>query len=94
MYALSFMCGGIALVWAENKTNVVLSHTSMFSTLAGLLAGIERTFGDPDQERTAHTQLLTLKMTMGMMVDKYMAKFKLLAGMTGLNERAFKDTFI
>jgi len=54
LYALSFMCGGIAQVWAENKTNVVLSHTSMFSTLAELLAGIKRTFRDPI-ERGWHT---------------------------------------
>ena len=48
MYALSFMHGGIVQVWAENKTNMILSHTSMFSTLVELLAGIERTFGDPN----------------------------------------------
>jgi len=53
LYALSFIHGGIAQVWAENKTNVVLSHRSMFSTLAQLLAGVERTFGDPEWERTA-----------------------------------------
>jgi len=32
-YMLSLMHGGIACVWAENKTSAVLSHTSMFSTL-------------------------------------------------------------
>src|SRR5882672_1270754 len=82
LYALSFMCGGIAQVWVENKTNAVLSHTSTFSTLAKLLAGITRTFGDPDQEGTAHAQLHTLKMTTGMMADEYMAKFEMLAGRT------------
>jgi len=60
LYALSFMHGGIAQVWAENKTNVVLSHTSMFSTLTELLAGIRRNFRDPDQEDsmcpTAHPE--------------------------------------
>jgi len=61
LYALSFMHGGIAQVWAKNETNMVLSHTSMFSTLVGLLAGIERTFSDPDQERTAHMQLHALE---------------------------------
>jgi len=55
LYALSFMCGGIAQVWAENKTNMILSHSSTFSTLAELLAGIKRTFGDPGQERRAYT---------------------------------------
>ena len=85
LYALSFMHRGIAQVWAENKTNAVLSHLSTFSTLAELLAGIERTFGNPDQERTAHAQLHALKMMMGMMANKYTAKFKKLAGRTSVN---------
>jgi len=57
MYALSFMHRGIAQVWAENETNVVLSHMSMFSTLTELLAGVEKTFSDPNWERMACTQL-------------------------------------
>src|SRR5882724_2348710 len=93
LYALSFMHGGIAQVWAENETNVALSHTSMFSTLMELLAGIERTFSDPDQERTAHTQLHAPKMTMGMMADKYTAKFEMLAGRTGFNKATLEDAF-
>ena len=72
LYTLSFMHGGIAQVWAKNETNVVLSHASTFSTLALLLAGIGRTFGDPYWERTACTQLHALKMTMGMMANEYM----------------------
>ena len=58
-------------VWAENETNVVLSHMSTFSTLVELLAGIKRTFSDPAQERTAHAQLHALKMMMGMMANEY-----------------------
>ena len=65
LYSLSFMQGGIMQVWAKNVTNVVLSHTSTFSTLVGLLACIEGTFGDPDRERTAHVQLHTLKIMTG-----------------------------
>src|SRR5882672_7210273 len=94
LYTLSFMCRGILQVWAKNETNMVLSHTSMFSTLTELLAGIEKTFGDPDWERMACTQLNTLKMTTGIMADKYMAKFEMLAGRTSFNEAALKDTFI
>ena len=63
LYTLSFMHGGIAQVWAKNETNVVLSHMCMFSSLVELLAGIKRTFDDPDQERMAHVQLHALKMT-------------------------------
>src|SRR5882672_182733 len=94
LYALSFMHGGIAQIWTKNETNVVLSHTSMFSTLAELLAGITRTFRDPDRERTARAQLHALKMTMGMTADEYMAKFEMLAGRTGFNEVALEDAFI
>ena len=83
LYALSFMHGGIAQVWAENETNVVLFHMSTFSHLMELLAGVERTFGDPDWERMACTQLHALKMMMGMTADAHMAKFQMLAGMTG-----------
>jgi len=57
LHALSLMHGGIAQVWAKNETNSVLSNTSTFSTLMGLLVGFERTFGDPDWERTVCTQL-------------------------------------
>ena len=47
LYAHSFMHGGIVQVWAENETNVILSHSSTFSTLAELLVCIERTFWRP-----------------------------------------------
>src|SRR5882672_9637646 len=94
LYSLSFMCGGIVQVWAENETNMVLSHTSTFSTLAKLLAGIERTFGDPNRERMACAQLHSLKMTMGMTADEYTANFEMLEGRTGFNKVALEDTFI
>ena len=94
LYTLSFMHGGIAQVWAKNEINAVLSHTSMFSTLTELLAGIERTFRDPDQERMAHTQLHTLKMMTGMMADEYTAKFEMLVGRTGFNKAALEDALI
>jgi len=58
------------------------------------LAGIERTFSDPDWERTACAQLHTLKITMYMTGDEYMAKFDMLVGRTRFNKAALKDTFI
>jgi len=78
----------------ENETNAILSHSSTFTTLAELLAGITRTFGDPDRERMAQAQLHALKMTMGMMADEYMAKFEMLTGRTSFNEVALEDAFI
>ena len=38
LYALSFMRGGMAQVWAANETSAVLANTSTFNTLEGLLA--------------------------------------------------------
>ena len=94
LYALTFMHGGIAQVWAENGTNAILSYTSMFTTLAELLSSIKRTFRDPDQERMARAQLHTLKMTTGMTADEYTAKFEMLADRTGFNDAALEDAFI
>ena len=85
LYTLSFMHGGMAQVWAANKTSAILDNTSSFSTLAELLTSIERTFGNPDRERTACTQLHTLKMTLDMMAEQCMASF---------NEAALEDTYI
>jgi len=42
----------------------------------------------------ACAQLHALKMTMGMMADKYTANFEMLAGRTGFNEAALEDAFI
>src|SRR5882724_6192253 len=85
LYALSFMHGVIAHVWAKNETNTILSHSSTFSTLAELLVGIER---------MACAQLHTLKMMMGMTADEYMAKFEMLVGRTSFNKVALEEAFI
>ena len=94
LYALSFMHRGIVQVWVKNETNMVLSHTSTFSTLKRLLTGIEKTFSNPDQERMAQDQLHTLKMKMGMTVDESTAKFETLVGRISLNEVTLEDTFV
>ena len=78
IYVLSFMLGGVAQVWATNKTNNVLSGTCTFSTISAPLTCIEKTFGDPDWEWTACTEMHALKMMAEMMADKDMAKFEIL----------------
>ena len=52
LYALSFMCGGTAQVWAANETMAVINGTSQMQTL-DILENVEKTFGDPDRARTA-----------------------------------------
>ena len=55
--ALSFMRGGTAQVWAANETMAVITGTSQIQTLDIFLESVEKTFGDPDQARTARAQL-------------------------------------
>ena len=73
LYALSFMCRGMAQVWAVNETMAVINGKSQMQTLDIFLENVEKTFGDPDRVHTAHTQLHDLKMTPGTMAEDYMA---------------------
>jgi len=66
LYTLSFMRGGMAQVWVANDTSAVLNNTSSFGTLVEILALIKR---------TTHMQLHTLRMTLGMTAEEYMASF-------------------
>ena len=94
LYTLSFMWGGMAQVWVANETSTILDNMSSFGTLAELLASIERTFSDPDQERTTHMQVHPLIMTLGMTVKEYTASFEMYAARTGFNAAALEDTYI
>ena len=93
LYVLSFMHGGMAQVWAANKTSTVLANMSTFNTLEGLLASIKRAFGDPDRERTARTQLHALRMTPGMTAE-YTANFEMISGRTGFNNATLEDAYV
>jgi len=64
------------------------------NTLEEFLAFIERTFGDPNWERMAHTQLHALKIMPGMTAEEYMANFEMLSGRTGFNKVALEDAYI
>ena len=82
LYALSFMHGGMAQVWAANKTMAVINGTSQVQTLDIFLENVEKTFEDLDRARTACTQLHDLRMTPGTMAEDYTARFEMLAGWT------------
>ena len=71
LYALSFMHGGMAQVWAANETMAVITGSSQMQTLDTFLESVEKTFRDPDWEWTACTQLHELKMTPGTMAEDY-----------------------
>ena len=83
LYALSFMHGGMARVWAVNETMAVITGTTQMQTLDIFLESIKKTFRDPDWAWTACAQLHELKMTPGTMAEDYTAQFEMLAGRTG-----------
>ena len=94
LYALSFMRGGTAQVWAANETMAVINGTTQMRTLDIFLEDVEKTFGDPDRARTAHTQLHELKMTHGTTAEDYTTRFEMLAGRTGFNDAALEDIYV
>ena len=63
-------------------------------TLDIFLESVKKTFRDPDQAWTAHTQLHELKMTPSTTAEDYMAQFKMLAGRTGFNDVALEDIYV
>ena len=73
LYALSFMRGGTAQVWAVNETMAVIAGTLQMQTLDIFLESVEKTFGDPDWAWTACAQLHELKMTPRTMAEDYTA---------------------
>jgi len=77
----------------QKQTNAVLANRSMFNTLGEFLAAIERTYGDPDHDRMAPTQLHALNMMAGMTTDEYTANFEMLAGRS-FNEEVLEDAYI
>ena len=91
---LPIMSGGMAQVWAANETGVTLANTSTFNTLEGLLTSMEKTFGDPDRERMACTQLHALKMMTGITAEEYIANFEMLTRRTSFNKAALEDAYI
>ena len=72
----------------------VITGTSQMQTLDIFLESVEKTFGDQDWARTAHTQLHELKMAPGMTAEDYTARFEMLAGRTSFNDVALEDIYV
>ena len=94
LYALLFMCGGMAQGWEANETMAVMTGTSQMQTLDIFLESVEKTFRDPDWAWMAHAQLHELKMTPSTTAEDYMAQFKMLVGRTGFNDAALEDIYV
>ena len=93
LYALSFMSGGSAHIWAQNETDTVIRGTSSFKTFEDFTNKVEEMFGGPDSARTACTKLHSLRMTSGMSADEYTAQFEIVAARTNFNDPALEDAY-
>ena len=85
LYALSFMMGGSAQIWAHNETAAVIRDNSSTGSFEDFTKRVEETFGDPDCTQAARTKLHDLKMTSGMSADEYTAHFEMQIGRARLN---------
>src|SRR3979490_1618291 len=83
LYALSFMSGGSAAIWANNPTQAIIYGPSLITTFDEFTRQVEDAFGDPYHARTANTKLHDLRMTSNMSTDEYTAQFEILAGSMG-----------
>ena len=72
----------------------VINGMSQMQTLDIFLENVEKSFGDPDRAHTARTQLRDLKMTPSTMAEDYTARFEMLSGRTGFNDKALEDAYI
>ena len=90
LYALFFMSGGFAHIWAQDA---VIKGTSSFKTFEDFTKKVVEMFGDPDSARTACTKLHNFRMTSGMSADEYIAQFKILAARTSFNDPALKGAY-
>src|ERR1700742_2167997 len=95
LFALGFMQGGTAGVWANNHANAILDPNppDPFPTFVAFQAGFERAFGAADRAQRARTEMAGLKMKPGDAVEEYTTTFEALAVHTGYNEAAHIEAY-
>lgn len=87
LYALSWMRGGTAEAWAQNRFNKT-SEATFVADFDQFIKDLKAAFGDPNQKTSAQYAISRLKMTNNMSVADYTAQFEVLADRTEFNEDA------
>jgi len=95
IFALGFIQGGTAGVWANNHTNAMLDPevADPFVTFQAFQDAFERAFGSADRAQKARTDMAALKMKPGDTVEEYTTSFESLANHTGYNEAAHIEAY-
>lgn len=95
LFALGFMQGGTAGIWANNHANAILDPNTPnpFATFQDFQDTFERAFGSADRAQKARTDMAALKMKPGDTVEEYTTAFEALAIHTGYNEAAHIEAY-
>ena len=95
LFALAFIRGGTAGVWADNYSGAMLDPNTPdpFVTYQAFRVAFEAAFGDSDRAQRARTELATLKMKSGDTVEEYTTSFEALAIHSNLDEVALIEHY-
>ena len=95
LFALGFMQGGTAGVWANNHANAILDPEAPnpFVTFQLFQTAFERAFGSADRAQKARTDMAALKMKPGDTVEEFTTSFEALALYTEYNEPAHIEAY-
>ena len=95
LFALAFIRGGTAGVWADNYSGAMLDQNTAnpFTTYQQFKVAFEAAFGDSDRAQKARTDLATLKMKPGDTVEEFTTSFEALAIHSNLDEIALIEHY-
>jgi hypothetical protein len=92
IFALSYMKGGTAGIWADQAADVIGMGDSPFESWKEFVSKFSSVFCDPDKGATARQKMEILKQGFKS-ADEYIAEFALLANQTGYNDQAHVEFF-
>ena len=92
IFALSYMKGGNAGPWADQKVQELSGDTPPFTDWSSFKESFEEVFGDPDPASSARFRMDQLKQG-ALSAEDFVAKFRELAPKTGYNDAAHIEKF-
>ena len=92
VFALSYMKGGTAGVWADQVTETILEGGIPYIDYPEFSRALKARFGDPDAATTARRKLELVRQN-ARSVDEYVSEFQTYAPRTGYNETALIEIF-
>ena len=92
IFALSYMKGGMAGMWADQVAGEILEGRMPYVDYADFIKAVTERFGDPDAGTTARRKLELVHQG-DRSVDEYVSEFQTYAPRTGYDETALVEFF-